>query len=62
MVVATSELSPFKVFVCEWTLASSHNDTRCCFFFPQMVDIAHAALKETEKFVAEKQSHEHVQT
>lgn len=31
-------------------------------FFPQMVEIAHAALKETEKFVAEKQSHEHVQT
>jgi 4-aminobutyrate--pyruvate transaminase len=28
----------------------------------KMVDIAHAALKETEKFVAEKQSHEHVQT
>lgn len=31
--MATSELSPFLVFVCEWTLASSHNDTRC-FFFP----------------------------
>lgn len=31
-------------------------------FLPQMVEIAHAAMKETEKFVAEKQSHAHGQT